>query len=171
MSFFHELCYYERDWLSFQSHESSISCVFCGVLLLDSSNIFFKCLLVSPWRACQKFCWRAHGSSPCTRHAKHFANVLLCSSFPVQAAPPYSPAGMDGSAGFPARGQSSGQNLFYTSADNRDGGSNSLQNGPPNGAQPYTNFMSPRPSGGPASPGFGQPDFGGAFSQQFPPSQ
>jgi hypothetical protein len=74
---------------------------------------------------------------------------------------------MDGSAGFPARGQNSGQNLFYTSADNRNGSSNSLQNG----AQTYTNFMSPRPNGGPASPGFGQPDFGGAFSQQFPPSQ
>jgi hypothetical protein len=100
------------------------------------------------------------------------ANIFLRSTFPMPSAPPsYSPAGMDGSAGFPARGQTGGQNPFYTSAGNHNDGSSSLQNGQQNGGQTYANFMSAHSNGGPTSPGTGQPDFGPAFSQQFSSQQ
>lgn len=42
----------KRDWLSFQSHDSSIFCVFCCVLagLDDLSNVLFKVHYSTPFQ-------------------------------------------------------------------------------------------------------------------------
>ena len=44
--------YYDSDWLSFQSHDSSIFCVFCCVLagLDDLSNVLFKVHYSTPFQ-------------------------------------------------------------------------------------------------------------------------
>ncbi|KAH8622428.1 hypothetical protein IG631_22703 [Alternaria alternata] len=90
----------------------------------------------------------------------------LCSSFPAQAGQPspYPPSMNTNLGGSRPSSQSAGP---PTNPANGQTGNPSGQNGTPTFGN-FGRFVSPPPNGANGS-GFGSSDFGGAFSQQFPP--
>jgi hypothetical protein len=142
--------------------------VFCCVLagLVDSPNVLFQVhfsiffalflvlLLARAWLVAF------------TTLVGTFANVALCSSFPVQAGQPspYPPSMNTNLGGSRPSSQSAGPS---TNPANGQPGNPDGQNGTPTFGN-FSRFVSPPPNGANGS-GFGSSDFGGAFSQQFPP--
>jgi hypothetical protein len=152
-----------QDWPSFQSHDSSIllrvwsrACLLAWLIRLTFCS---KCILVFFFESLL-LVLLARAGTRLVDLLVHLANVTLCSNFPVQAGQPSPyPPSMNTSIG----GQRVGGQNGTPTANPANG-----QNGTPT----FNNYrFTPTQPNGPNSPGFGSPDFGGAFSQQFPPPQ
>lgn len=144
----------------FQSHDSSISACLVACLLaglVDSSNVLFQ-VPSSLSFVSLLLVLLARAESTTSLPSLDILLTSLCSNFPVQAGQPSPyPPSMNASLG----GQRPG-------SQNAPSANPAGQNGTPT----FNNYrFTPTQPNGPNSPGFGSPDFGGAFSQQFPPPQ